>query len=199
MASPIKKNKRKILAVLFVVLAVSIGYRITHPFKQQKVNSLTFTGNKHIKRISKISDKSGSDYTGRSEPIMITFLEKPPHHSGKIVKNIFSSKASIPDSEHMASKLDTEIKQPVKAVESMKDGSETAGSKFGNFKVFGMYEAETDKVVFIERGKDILALREGDMIDGIFLIQQISSQRVSIKSKFDDKPFFIDMSGLKKE
>ncbi|MBW1893562.1 MAG: hypothetical protein JRF40_03440 [Deltaproteobacteria bacterium] len=196
MASPIKNNKQKILAVFLVVLAVSIGYRIMHPFKQQKVNTLTFTGNKHIKRIIKTADGTANNYTGGPETIMLNLFENPPHHSGKIVKNIFSSQASISTTKHIANKLNTEIKQSSEIAESVIDTPEKTGSEFINFKVFGMYEATNDKVVFIERGKDILALREGDMIDGKFLVLQISSQRITLKSKLVDKPFFIDMNGL---
>jgi len=196
MTSPIKKNKQKILAVFLVVLAVSIGYRIMHPFKQQEVNTLTYTGNKHIKRIIKTTDRTDNSYPGGPETIMLNLFENPPHHSGKIVRNIFAPQALIPDSEHIANKLDTETKQSTEIAKSITGTPEKTGSEFINFKVFGMYEAKNDKVVFIERGKDILALREGDMIDGKFLVQQISSQRITLKSKLVDKPFFIDMNGL---
>ena len=127
---------------------------------------------------------------------LIRTFENPPHHSGKIVKNIFSPQASIPDSEHIANNFDTKIKQQDKLAESIKDSSEIADSELSSFKVFGMYEAKNDKAVFIERGKDILALREGDMIDGKFLVLKISSQRITLKPKLVDKPFFIDMNGL---
>ncbi len=196
MTSPVKNNRQKILAVFLVVLAVSIGYRIMHPFKQQKVNALMFMGNKHIKRIIKTADRTGNSYTGGPETVMLNLFENPPHHSGKIVKNIFSTQASVPDSEHIANKLDTETKQSAEIAESITDTPEKTDSEFINFKVFGMYEAESDKVVFIERGKDILALREGDMIDGKFIVLQISSQKITLKSKLVDKPFFIDMNEL---
>lgn len=192
------KNKQKILAVLLAAFAVSTVYRITHPFKQKQVDTLTFVGKKNIKNIT--GNKS-DNYRGTPTNIMLTLIENPPHHSGSVVKNIFSTKTSAQETRN---KAEAGLKQPVNPTNDMPNnmkGSETSRTEqadftFSGLKVFGMYETDKDKVIFLERGKDILALREGDTIDGKFKVQKISNKMVTIKSKDSDKPFFIDMNEL---
>jgi len=192
------KNKQKILTVLLVALAVSVVYRITHPFKQKQVDTLTFVGKKYIK---KITGNKVSHYRGNPTNIMLTLIENSPQHSGRVVKNIFSTKTSAQEGRD---KAEFGIKQPANAPSDMQNNMKNSGTSstkqagfaFSGLKVFGMYETDKDKVIFMERGKDILALREGDTIDGKFKVQKISNKKVTIKSKDSDKPFFIDMNEL---
>ena len=188
------KNKRKILAVLLAALAVSVVYRITHPFKQERVDTLTFAG-----KAESTSGSISAGYQGNPTDIMLNFIDAPPPHSGKVVKNIFSAGSSAHGTK---SKADPGVKKTDKAAVAADEknsgiGSQAkTGSEFSGIKVFGMYENEQDKVVFLERGKEILALREGDIIDGEFKVQTISGKMVTITSKHSDEPLFIDMNEL---
>ena len=39
-----RTNKKKLLALLIVILGISLTWRILHPFRQERVERLTFTG-----------------------------------------------------------------------------------------------------------------------------------------------------------
>jgi hypothetical protein len=192
------KKRQKILVVLLAALAVSVVYRITHPFKQKRVETLTFVAGKNIKNMTGDKDIG---YQGKPTNIMLTLMENYPHHSGRVVKNIFSDKPTVhKGGDKRDSGIKPSGKKPDVMPNNIKDSGiispEQTGSGFSSFKVFGMYETEQDKVIFLERGKDILALREGDIIDGKLKVQKITSKMVTIKSEDSDKPFFIDMNGL---
>jgi len=194
---PPGNNKQKILALVLVALAVSVVYRVTHPFKQETVEELTFNKKQHFKRIY---GETGSDHRGSSSGIMLNFIDAPTNHSGRVVKNIFSPKPSVPGQEGKT--IHDEKKQDTTAAggENLKNKeilrAENTGSGLSDLKVFGMYENEQDRVIFVERGKDILALREGDTIDGTFKVQKINNKLVTIKSKHSDRSLLINMSEL---
>jgi hypothetical protein len=191
------KTKQKILAIVLVALAVSVLYRVTHPFKQETVDELTFDKKKHFKRIYGETD---TDHRGSPTGIMLNFIDTPTNHSGRVFKNIFSPQPSVPGQDDKTKSDDK--KQDLMAVdaENLKDNEfsrpENIGTGLSDLKVFGMYENEQDKVVFVERGKDILALREGDTIDGTFRVQKISNKLVTIKSKHSDRSLSINMNEL---
>ena len=191
------KNKQKILAFLLIALAVSVIYRVTHPFKQEQVDALTFDGKKHIKRTS---DNTVDGFRTSPTDILLNLINTPLNHSGRVVKNIFTAVSSAHEGAGKAvneiRKQDMATTDEVNPKDNGIDSAKKNGDELSNFKVFGMYENEQDKVIFLERGKDILALREGDIVDGKFKIQTISSKMVTITTKHSDRPLIIDMNGL---
>ena len=193
---PPGKNKQKILAVVLAALAVSVIYRVTHPFKQETVDELTFD-KKHFKRIYGETDNGRR---GSPSGIMLNFIDVPTNHSARVAKNIFSPKPSVPGQEgkttHDEKKQDTTAGGGEKPKRNEISRPENIGPGLSDLKVFGMYENEQDKVIFVERGKDILALREGDTIDGTFKVQTISNELVTIKSKHSDRALSINMNEL---
>lgn len=196
MALPVKKKKQKILTVLLLILAASIGYRVTHPFKQQRVEELTFKGDKNIRRIVKTPNTKSDSPAGTPDIVMLNLLENPPRHSGKITHNIFFPKLSVHENDTAAPKPSNEIKPLQNNQGGGIDTLQKHAPELSGCNVFGMYETENDKVVFIERGKDILALREGDIIDGKFLVEQINEQGLRLTSTQSDKPIIINMDEL---
>lgn len=188
-------RKKAILFVLLGVFAITLVYRITHPYKQKKVSELTHTGGQSAGGTRKSPDNAAKQPEGPDEVLLGVFL-KPPHHAEQVSKNIFFQEPA-----------GRQTAQPVKPEEPGPSPNKPAGPPPENpvemvnrelslFRVFGFYESDGDKVLFLERGKEILVVRKGDRIDGKYLVKAIGKDSLTLRAEHIDEDVHIDLSDL---
>jgi hypothetical protein len=73
---------------------------------------------------------------------------------------------------------------------------ETVNRELGQMKVFGYYESLGHVKLFVERGREILVISEGDKIDGKYLVKEIGSTRVTLRAEHIGQDVHIDLSGM---
>ncbi len=190
-------RKKIILFVLAGIFLVSLSYRILNPFKQERVGKLTHAGKRvYVKSIIKPSASSGTKLSDGKTKVMLDLFLNPPRHKGKVIKNVFQTtdakKASKPG--NAIKKIEKE--KAVSAVSKKEDYLESAKRGLSSLRAFGMYEAGDEKIIFLERGKEVLLVRKGDRINGKYLVETITEQRIILKAKQVNKPIYIDISGL---
>ena len=188
-------RKKIILFALGAIFFISLYYRIMHPFKQEKVAELTYMGNRaHV-----VSLKNPSAPPGAETKVMLDLFLNQPRNKGKVIKNVFQAtktKESRKQAETIQGIEQKEAKETVPAI-SEKDAYEASVKRgLASLIAFGMYESGDEKIVFLERGKEVLLVRKGDRIDGKYLVEKITDQRVILKAGQIKEPVFIDISGL---
>jgi hypothetical protein len=174
-------NKKKILIILIVIFVFTLSYRLMNPYRQETVSRLTFTNSKVYTKRDKTDSVRDAMRSDKVQGVMLDYLLNPPEHFDKVNKNIFFKE------EPVKKELILQKDNPIKRVRN----------EINQFKIFGSYETPDDKAIFFERGKQVLVIREGDKIDGKFIVEKISQQDVSLKSEEIDDRIHIDPGFLK--
>ena len=190
-------RKKKLLLVLVAIFIAFIFYRILHPFKQERVDQLTYTSkrtrDKEIKKPSVALNKKRSD---AQIEVMLDLFRNPPRHDAKIIKNIFQKTIAkkMIKPEDVIQEIETQ--KPVAAAFKKEDPLELLHRELSSLRVFGLYESKDEKFIFLERGNEVLVVRKGDRIDGKYLIEDITKEKLVLKVMQINEPVYIDISGL---
>lgn len=175
-------NSKKILIILGVVFVVILAYRIMHPYRQETVPQLTFTNSEGYTKINKKKSSHGCKQTFNIPDVMLDYFFNPPEHSAKVYKNIFF-KEEIEKTESSPAPVIAQKDSPIKKI----------NNDISQFKFFGSYKTPDDNAIFLEHGKQVMVVREGDKIDGKFLVKKISQQNVSLKYEEIDDLVYINL------
>ena len=178
-------SKKKILLILAVIFAVTLAYRIMHPYHQKTVSQLTFINSSGYAKINKKKFLKGRKQTFNVTDVMLDSFLNPPEHSGKVYKNIFFREKIVKTDVNPAPVI-PEKDSPIKKI----------NNDISQFKFFGSYKTQDDNAIFLEREKEVLVLRKGDKIDGKFLVEKISQQDVSLKVEDMDERVHIDLGNF---
>ena len=193
-------RNKKILICLLVVFLVALVYRINHPFKQQTVDALTYqgkrAGNSHVVTM-KISAPPVRLKGEMPFSVMMDCLLTPPRHDGAISKDLFFFRPKIetpvqivPDEPELPP--EEPATEPVRPIDPM----EKVNAALRRFKVIGSYESRGERAVFLQRGRETLVVKEGDLIDGKYRVVAISDQSMALLAEKIGEVVNIDLSGL---
>jgi hypothetical protein len=193
MTELLKDKKKTLLAVCICLLAISIIYRATHIYQQPRVTALTHAAGKTSGHSSKVIKK---DITGPAETSMIKLdiFINPPSHTRDVKKDIFSGQPVIVEQAKPAG----EVKRPavqqgetqtVNPEDQIKDDLST-------FKSFGYAERGGDKILFIEKGKQIMLIRKGDRIEGKYIVKDINQTELTLLVIANNEIVHIDLTQL---
>jgi hypothetical protein len=185
-------RKKKILCVLFFLLGLSITYRLFHPYEQKEMNTLKY-GNVAHGRASQKIPKNRVD-PNRPPNVKISFLENLAARSRDVLRNPFFEEIPVNAAEKPAPA--PERAEPEPARPAPPDPMETVNRELGQMKVFGYYEGLGDMKLFVERGREILVISEGDKIDGKYLVKEIGSTQVTLRAEHIGQDVHIDLSGM---
>ncbi|MBN1106850.1 MAG: hypothetical protein JXL84_25835 [Deltaproteobacteria bacterium] len=186
-------RKKTLLAVLLCLFAVSLTYRILNPYKQERVTRLTYTGRDgEPSRARAAGPKAGEAVVSR-EVMMDLFLNPPPH-SGKVRNNIFFRSKEIVTQAKAAPSAEAKVIAPVGKQAPVIDKRLQVQEELSHFKSFGFMQQGKQKILFLERGKDILVIREGDRIAGKYLVKGITEKVLTIRAENIDEDIRIDLS-----
>jgi len=164
------------LAVCLCLLAISVTYRWLNPYRQERVAALTFQ-QAHKADPAPPEQVSG----GFDRDVRVDLFLDPPVHSGVVQKNIFQ-RLKGPASPPAGPEEQAEIR-PESVRTPEKDPRLQVQEELSRFRAFGYLQGKNEKVLFLERGKDILLIREGDRIDGKYLIKSITEKHLVIRAE----------------
>lgn len=184
-------RKKIILASLLIIFAIFFVYRLTHPFKQEKLDQLTYTNEDRRRKVTvKIDTLPETNYKPSNFHTIFSKFLNPPALSGDVVKNPFYQKKELPEIEKKNDMEEIDKEEPA----GMKDPLVQVNKELSQFKVLGSFESEGEKAIFLGRGREMMVVRVGDRIDGKYLIQNISDASVTLKAENINETVHIDMS-----
>jgi hypothetical protein len=190
----LKDRKIAILGVLVCVFAVSLTYRLLHPFRQGRVSELTYApGDAHAGVRKKVVQ--GAARPSQDRMVKLELFEHPPTPSGKVVRNPFFEPRAAPKPDKTKRNKAADAAKPVKTVPPIVAKREQVKKDLSRFKSFGYLDDGSDRVLFLERGKSILVVRKGDRIDGKYLVKEITEKRLTLRAQNIDEDVHIDLKG----
>ncbi len=184
-------NKKKILLIILsICFIVTLIFRLIHPFKQQTVSELTYTTKKN--------------YSGKTIPsdkelfLLFDLLEnkkiKIKKDEAGLIKDIFCDNKDEKKNQSKDKPVIIETKKPIIKKPDIK---ELIKNEFRNYQFFGFLIENGNITIFIDRNKDILTVRSGDIIDGKYKVISITEDFIQIKPIDIDENIIIDISNLK--
>lgn len=187
-------NKKKIILTFSLFLfAVSLIYRVTNPYRQPKVDRLTYSGSVSKGTVSQV-DQNDAVISSREESmIKLDLFLNPPAHSREQSKNIFLGQVAMEEIEPL---LESDIDQ------TAVNGALTAADEnkledeLSSFRSFGYMERVGERVLFIEKGNQIMLIRKGDRIEGKYVVKDITKNELTLTVIPDNEVVYIDLSGL---
>jgi hypothetical protein len=185
-------RNKKILYALVILLSLSITYRIFHPFQQKEVNTLKYSDGAQGRTIRKTA--AAQVNPNRPPEVKWSLLENPAARSRDVVRNPFSEEVqanAVTRSDPEPERAEAKPTRP-----AAPDPMETVNRELGQMKVFGYYESLGLMKLFVERGREILVISEGDKIDGKYLVKEIGSTRVTLRAEHIGQDVHIDLSGM---
>jgi hypothetical protein len=189
------RNKRMIiLAVVICLFAVSLIYRITHPFKQQKVDVLAYSVDKSKRHEGNINKKDIRISSVQEPLIKLDLFMNPPARSREERKNIFSTEEIIDKQGNMSdeSKIDKTSNSATTSVENENKVEDDLSS----FRSFGYMESKGERVLFIEKGTQIILLRKGDRVEGKYIVKEITKEELTLTVIANNESIYIDLRDL---
>jgi hypothetical protein len=166
-----------------------------HPFKQGRVDELTYTGNgAQVASKQKSSTSPGTEKSDAETKVMLDLFLNPPRTKGKVIKDVFQ--ATKPQDATAQRIEQKKAKETAPAISKKEAYVESVNRALASLVAFGMYESGDEKIIFLERGKEVLLVRKGDRINGKYFVENITDQRVVLKAEKINEPVYIDISGL---
>ncbi|MCK5312694.1 MAG: hypothetical protein KAJ62_11320 [Desulfobacteraceae bacterium] len=194
-------NKQYIIFIIvFILLIISIIYRVKNPFVQEEVDTLTYTGTKTVKiSLGQNKNKTGQS---QSDTLVSRFLNRS-EFSGEIVNDLFSFYNS---SDYLKGKTeiwgpDGEITQEERINdEDIEDDPISKISKdLLSYKFYGTYKSQETRAIFLVKDKLVLVASIGDRIEGKYLIEELRDNYIRLKALDLNETIHIDMREFNNE
>ncbi|WP_124327304.1 hypothetical protein [Desulfonema ishimotonii] len=194
------KRKKIILATLATVFALALIYRVLHPFRQERVEQLTYTKETGKPAAHADIGKKGTDDT--EFRVRGDLLAAPPLHSAKVLAPDFfrpipgvklektpplpppSPSRDLPDADEEAAKPPPEPAENPYAV---------VDRELGKFQVIGLYAQGDELSVFLQREKQVLIVRKGDRLDGKYQVEKITAESITLRADHINDTVHIDL------
>ncbi len=182
-----KKRKELILGGLLLVLAASVTWRVGNPYVQESVGEL-----KYKPASPRVVKKITPGETGEREGVYLSLFLNPPDHGGAVLNDPFYKKKRVLKKKEKPrpARRSAPADRPPRKVDPLIGVRE----ELQRFKVFGTYEGQGKKGVFLSRGKQLLIVRPGDRIDGKYLVEEITGSSIKLLVTALGETVYIDMS-----
>jgi len=178
-------QKQKILLGLLIILAIALAYRLTNPFEQATVDRLTYA------RATKVTPAIVAGTTQHQAEVRLDLLQSPPQNKVATQRDLF--RPSLPPQ----SSDDGKLKPPALTPEPRsKSDREKIEEHFRRFKTFGSYQHGEKIYLFLERGKQVLVVSRGDLIDGKYKITEVAEKSATISAEGLSTPLKINFDEL---
>ena len=191
-----KDRKKIILIIALCIFAASLIYRITHPYRQERVAELTYTGQR-LQIPEKDQAQQVKVSSHKEDLVRLDLFLNPPVRSRKVSKNIFSDQKMIPKVSE-----DTAMTEPIEEIAEdntpvVTDKRAQVENDLSQFKSFGyMEDNDGERILFLEKGKQILVIRKGDRIYGKYIVKEITQKELTLTALNINEDIHIDLSGL---
>ncbi|MBN1102834.1 MAG: hypothetical protein JXL84_05395 [Deltaproteobacteria bacterium] len=187
-----RNRKKAVLAVCLCLFAASLTYRIMNPYRQERVTQLTYTGRPAQPPLGPGKSPKSSGAQVQRDVLMDLYLN-PPKHSETVRKNIFFRRKAAPPPSKKVLPAETKVSAPAQQPTPGMNRRLQVQEELSRFASFGYMQQEKQKILFLERGKDILVIREGDKIDGKYLVKSITEKVLVIKTDDLDEEIRIEL------
>lgn len=180
-------KKQKLLIGLAVLLALTLIYRLATPYRQPTVAMLTYGRTNPI--AAPPADATESDGARPPTKIQTTLLTAPAPLEPNVLRDPFrrpAPQAALQPSEQMPETLEPPPLTP----------DEHAKEQLGRFKAFGTFSQGDRTSLFLQRGKQVLVVTNGDRIDGRFTIESIDGRVVLVTTPDVLEPFRFEFEEL---
>ncbi len=185
-------NKKIILFILSICFVVTLIFRFLHPFKQQTVSKLTYTTENFYSKRTTSSDNKLDLLFNLSENKKI----KNKKNNSKFIKDIFCNNNNKKKQIINQIKEKKIVKKPEKAIIKKPDIKEVIKNEFKNYQFFGFLIDHGNIILFIDRNRDILTVKKGDIIDGKYKVISITENFMQIRPTDFNENIIIDISNL---
>jgi hypothetical protein len=186
-------NKKKLLTVLLFVLAALLVYRLMNPFRQQRVDQLTYTG-KSAGESRPVDSQNSPMGLPQEADFLLTLLQHPPERSGRVTNPGFWGPGDRPpQGESAPPETEPDSDAGADSANATLDPTLQVKQDLSQFRIFGFFKSRGELALFMERGKEILVVRKGDRIDGVYLVADITPQVLTIRAENIDEAVHIDL------
>ncbi|MFP4309460.1 MAG: hypothetical protein ACLFRG_08780 [Desulfococcaceae bacterium] len=178
-------RKRKLLIALAALFVALLVYRAMHPFRQAQVDQLTYTG--------AAEPGASSVDPGRLEVMLRLFVEPPPV-SGAVIEPGFLKPVPGLDLTPPPPPDPAPAAPPSDPASPPPDPGAIVDRELGRFQVIGFFIQKEEAALFLQREKQVLVVREGDLIDGKYRVVDISSQKMTLRAIHLDELVHLDLT-----
>lgn len=179
-------RNQKILAALIVVFVLILGYRLFNPYEQPTVSKLTYDGQKPAGRSTEPDTASAAPSDALH---LATDYYLKPERLKAVAKRDPFSKFRPPAPAATAPKATAPPPKP-------RTPEDVARDAFKAFKAFGSFSHEEENVLFLQRQKQVILVRKGDLIDGRYAVEDFSEDTVTVTAEELEGPLMIRLEEL---
>ena len=191
-------KKHILFVVALILLVVSIVYRAFNPFEQARVEALTHTVQKRLPdRSDTINENRTSDHTVHET--VSRFIDPPPV-SATIHQDLFAiyqppRPAPAPEESTAPPMDDTPMEDPE---QDRRDLIQGAIREISGYRIFGIFEHETNMFVFLAKDKQVFVAGKGDHLEDKYRIDDIDKTHITIMALHINEPIRLDLSDFYK-
>ena len=186
-----KVNKQQAMFITsLVLLAAAIAYRVMNPFVQPRVDTLTYTGNTPGKAgvvtrsVRKDAGPGNEDREGDGsiqDKVVSQFVNKPDF-SGQTHQDLFLQyqppRPAAQKAEQTERKTAEKTRQTSDETEDPVADIRDIREYLTSYKIYGNYEGDKGKGVFLAKNKLVLVAKQGDRLDGKYVIDEITDSYI---------------------
>jgi len=204
-----KVNKQQTMFIsVFVLLVAAITYRVMNPFVQPRVDTLTFTGNtagkagvvtRSVQNGTGAEEGDGAGAENIQDPVVRQFVNKPDF-SGQTHQNLFMQyQPPRPAAQKTAQAAQKKAEETPQPSDVMEDPVADIREYLTSYKIYGNYEGENGKGVFLSKNKLVLVAKQGDRLDGKYVIEEISDSYIQFSLPELNRSIRIDKGAFDNE
>lgn len=168
-------SKKKLVIAAFVVIwAALIAYNLPY-----------FSGAKQVR----LDEKGFQVPLAKADTLRSASIEVQTREYPGVIKNLF--RPNTGNSFASTISRSTVKAQPISLIEATRSESPVIPSDLklftGKLRIAGMLKKHKDKIVFAYRGNDVIFMRKGDLLEGKFVVSEISDEFIVITSLADNE------------
>ncbi len=189
-------KKNIIFIITFLLLIISVVYRILNPFVQPRIETLTFTGKK-AKTEKEVEHTIVKTSRIESQSLIDTFINKPKI-SGKVESDLFAI-YKAPLEKQPEPSIIRQKPEPVEKSLPVNNPLLDIKKYITSYRLYGSYEIDNKRAVFLGKDKLVLVAKTGDRLDGKYLISDIQENFIKIKVLDLNETIHLDMREFNNE
>lgn len=173
-------RKLLLFMAVFVLLIVSVAYRLFNPFVHQETDRLKYAGKKPSPRIYHGKIKTVGVVDKNSSTIE-RFLNKK-NVSGDTHKDLFAvyrPPGKVPAKKKV---VEPERKIQLSEDEKRRQAINEARQHITSYTWYGTYRGPDAEAVFLAKNKTVLVARKGDRLEGKYEIEDIQEKFLKVRA-----------------
>jgi hypothetical protein len=158
------------------------------------VDALKYSGGETEKPDKKASRKEPVASSVEESLLKLDMFLNPPAHSREQRRDLFSEQEGKGDAGALSGQ--TMIDQASGDNTTAAGNESRVEDELSSFRSFGYMERGGERILFLEKGKQIMLVRKGDRIEGKYLVKEITKNELTLTVIPGNESVHIDLSGL---